>query len=104
MIQVTAEQSVICQAATMKGYRLTPNEGNPGYRLGQLQSDFPNIAFFIPAPDSKDLRDVAFDKIGSVFASSFLFLLSAHYVQRMSCGVQTLLSWDTRGQRFVWDT
>lgn len=65
----------------------TPNEGNPGDGLSELQPDFPDVGLLIATPDSKNLCNIAFHKLFGVFCLGLrpLLLLCTRDRQRPPC-------------------
>ena len=65
----------------------TPNEGDPGHRLGELQPDLPDVSFLITTPDSKNLCNVALHKLFGVSCLVLdpLLLLCAYGRQATAC-------------------
>ena len=78
-------------ACVSNGALLTPDEGNPSYRLGKLQPDFPDVALLVASPDSKDLCNIALDKVCilSSFAFDAFLLLGTFCAWGSTCSVQS---------------
>ena len=90
-----------------KGEALTPDEGHPGDRLGQLEADFPYICGPFASPDAKELCYIAledFASLADLFLQVFTGLRSPNsivplpycnasiYLQRQT-DISTLYSW-----------
>jgi len=70
---------------------LTPDEGYPCHRLGELKSDFPNIGFLVPTSYAKDLGHIALYEILALncFAFDTFFFLCTLCADGFSCNMWT---------------
>ena len=72
----------------------TPDEGNPGHRLGELQPNLPDVGLLITSSNSKNLCNVALHELFGVSCLVLdpLLLLRAGGRQRSPCQHKLLAS------------